>query len=131
MGKPFCSNHCPNQKATMKKTNNETTETKNKINLNYKVVFVVVVVFFLSKTMDPQKFAVIDVVASRLFLNFKQINKKSLFSRRAMTGICCSRAEKTQKGQFQLADQPLMLLAANFLRFYLDGNRGISITYPK
>jgi len=29
-----------------------------------------------------------------------------------MTGICCSRAEKTQKGQLQLADQPLMLLAA-------------------
>jgi hypothetical protein len=48
---------------------------------------------------------------------FKQINKKSLFSRRAMTGICCSRAEKIQKGQLQLADQPLMLLAANSLGF--------------
>ena len=34
-----------------------------------------------------------------------------------MTGMGCSRAEKTQKGQLQLADQPLMLLAANFLGF--------------
>jgi hypothetical protein len=34
-----------------------------------------------------------------------------------MTGICCSRAEKTQKEKLQLADQPLMLLAAHFLGF--------------